>query len=169
MSLWDKQEQAKSRGYGHIHKLLELRWFRTSTNKKDGVGRAPLPRLHTDSTKGVSRRENIPTQCGPAGPTQLHLGVYRLMHPVHRVFNVQRLPSIDHYSHLTRAIMSNLPSSSSLRSDLDVIFDAARRTYKKQTGKDITARPLATELQSWDSPDAILALLRRQIPTPDQS
>src|SRR5712691_3746268 len=65
--------------------------------------------------------------------------------------------------------MSNLPSSSTSRSNLHAIFNAALRTYKKKTGKDITSHPLTTELQSCDSPDAILAVLRRQIPTPDQS
>ena len=65
--------------------------------------------------------------------------------------------------------MSNIPSSSTSRSNLDAIFNAALATYKKKTGNDITSHPLATELQSCDSPDAILALLRRQIPTQDQS
>ena len=65
--------------------------------------------------------------------------------------------------------MSNLPSSSTSRSNLDAIFNAALKAYKKKTGKDITSHPLANELQSCDSPDAILAVLRRQIPTPDQS
>jgi len=65
--------------------------------------------------------------------------------------------------------MSNVPSPSTSCSNLDSIFNAALRTYSKKTGKDITSHPLATELQSCDSPDAILAILRRQIPTPDQS
>ena len=65
--------------------------------------------------------------------------------------------------------MSSAPSLSTSRSNLDSIFNAALRTYKKKTGKDITSHPLATELQSCDSPDAILVVLRRQIPTPDQS
>ena len=65
--------------------------------------------------------------------------------------------------------MSNVPSSSTSRSNLDAIFNAALKAYKKKTGKDITSHPLAIELQSCDSPDAILAILRRQIPTPDQS
>ena len=63
--------------------------------------------------------------------------------------------------------MSNVPSPSTSRSNLDSIFNAALRTYKKKTGKDITSHPLATELQSCDSPDAILAVLQRQIPTPN--
>jgi hypothetical protein len=65
--------------------------------------------------------------------------------------------------------MSNVPSSSTSRSNLDAVFNAALRTYKKKTGKDITSHPLATELQSCDSSDAILAVLRRQIPITDQS
>ena len=65
--------------------------------------------------------------------------------------------------------MSNVPSSSTSRSNLDAVFNAALKVYKKKTGKDITSHPLATELQSCDSPDAILAVLRGQIPTPDQS
>jgi len=78
-------------------------------------------------------------------------------------------PPIDHHPHLTRPIMSNLPSTSTSRSNLDSIFNAALRAYKKKTGNDITSHPLATEFQSCDSPDEILAVLRRQIPTPDQS
>ena len=76
---------------------------------------------------------------------------------------------IDHSPHLTRAIMSILPLPSTSRSNLDSIFDAALKTHKKKTGKDITSHPLANELQSCDSPDAILAVLRRQIATPDQA
>ena len=65
--------------------------------------------------------------------------------------------------------MSSDPFPSTSRSKFNSIFNAALRTYKEKTGKDITSHPLATELQSCDSPDAILAVLLRQIPTPDQS
>src|SRR5579863_9315101 len=65
--------------------------------------------------------------------------------------------------------MSSVPSPSTSRSNLDSIFNAALTAYKKKTGKDITSHPLATELQSCDSPDAILAVLRRQIPMPNKS
>jgi hypothetical protein len=65
--------------------------------------------------------------------------------------------------------MSDDPSPSTLCSNLNTIFDGALRAYKKKTGNDITSHPLATELQSCDSPDAILAVLRKQIPTPGQS
>jgi hypothetical protein len=65
--------------------------------------------------------------------------------------------------------MSNLTSPSTSRSNLDSIFNAALKAYKKKTGNDITSHPLATELQSCDSPDAILAVLQRQIPSQDLS
>jgi len=65
--------------------------------------------------------------------------------------------------------MSNVPSPSTSRSNLNSVFNAALTTYRKKTGKDITSHPLATELQSCASPDAILTVLRRQIPTPYQS
>jgi hypothetical protein len=65
--------------------------------------------------------------------------------------------------------MSNIPSQSTSRSKFDAIFNAALRSYKKKTGNDITSHPLATELQSCDSSDAVLAILRRQLSTPDQS
>ena len=77
--------------------------------------------------------------------------------------------TIDHHPHSPRAIMSNVASPSTPRSNLDGIFKAALRIYKKNTGKDITSHPLAAELQLCDSPDTILAVLRRQLPTPDQS
>jgi len=117
----------------------------------------------------MSRHENR-QQCRPTrlmqAATPFHLGI---LTNAPSSLSVQRSLSVDHNSYLTWAIMSNLPSSSSSHSNLDAIFDAALRTYKKQTGKDITAHPLATELQSCNSPDAILALLRRQLPTLDQS
>jgi len=65
--------------------------------------------------------------------------------------------------------MSSPPSQSTSRSNFHSIFNSALRAYNKKTGKDIASHPLATELQSCDSPDAILAVLRRQVPSLDQS
>ena len=65
--------------------------------------------------------------------------------------------------------MSSTPSPSTSRSNLDSIFNAALQEYKKKTGKDITSHPLATELQPCQSPDTVLAVLRGQIPSFDQS
>ena len=65
--------------------------------------------------------------------------------------------------------MSSTPSLSTSRANLDSIFNSALQVYKNKTGKDITSHPLATELQSCDSPDAILAVLQRQLPSLDRS
>jgi len=65
--------------------------------------------------------------------------------------------------------MSSTPSPSTSRSNIDSIFNAALQAYKKKTGNDITSHPFATELQSCHSPDTVLAVLRRQIPSLDQS
>ncbi|KAH9053687.1 hypothetical protein EDB87DRAFT_1690062 [Lactarius vividus] len=62
---------------------------------------------------------------------------------------------------------SPLPSTSS--SDFDSIFRTAFKAYKKRTGHDITAHPLATLLKTCDSPSAILAVLRAQVEEFDQS
>jgi len=76
---------------------------------------------------------------------------------------------INHPPHSSQAIMSSPPSQSTSRSNLDSIFNSALQAYKKKTGKDIASHPLATELQSCDSPNAILAVLRRQVPSLDRS
>jgi len=76
--------------------------------------------------------------------------------------------SIDHPPHSPRDIMSSPPSQSTSRSNFDSIFNSALQAYKKKTGKDIASHPLATELQSCDSPNAMLAILRRRVPSLDQ-
>jgi len=65
--------------------------------------------------------------------------------------------------------MSSTPTPSTSRSNLDSIFSSAFQAYKKKTGKDITSLPLAAEIESCHSPDAILAVLRSQISVLDQS
>ncbi|KAN0141605.1 Ankyrin repeat-containing domain protein [Lactarius tabidus] len=41
-----------------------------------------------------------------------------------------------------------------------LLFNEALKEYRRKTGKDITAHPLAEEIKSCDSPDAILAVLQ---------
>jgi len=77
--------------------------------------------------------------------------------------------SINHPPHSPQAIMSSTPSQSTSCSNFHSIFNTALQAYKKKTGKDITSHPLAIELQSCDSPNAILVILRGQVPSLDQS
>jgi len=65
--------------------------------------------------------------------------------------------------------MSQVPSTSTSSTDFQAIFTAALEVYKKKTKKDIASHPLAVQLQSCNSPDAILAVLRTQVQTFDES
>src|SRR5260221_12135784 len=84
------------------------------------------------------------------------------------LIDAPRSPPIYHLPHLPRTAMSSTSSPSTSHSNLDSIFNAALQAYKKKTGKDITSHPLATQLQSCNSPDTVLAVLRSQIPSVDQ-
>ncbi|KAH9055850.1 hypothetical protein EDB83DRAFT_2316187 [Lactarius deliciosus] len=65
--------------------------------------------------------------------------------------------------------MSRVQPTETSSMDFEKIFGAALEAYKKQTKKDIASHPLATQLQSCDSPSAILAILRAQVQTFEQS
>ena len=69
--------------------------------------------------------------------------------------------------------MSQVPSASTSTTksttNFDTIFTAALKEYKKQTKRDISSHPLAAQLQSCDSPSAILAVLQARVQKFDQS
>ena len=65
--------------------------------------------------------------------------------------------------------MSQVPPTVVSSTNFDTIFTAALKAYNKQTKKDIASHPLAVQLQSYDSPNAILTVLRAQVQTLDQS
>ncbi|KAH8999577.1 hypothetical protein EDB86DRAFT_3242615 [Lactarius hatsudake] len=65
--------------------------------------------------------------------------------------------------------MSRVPPTATSSMDFEKIFGTALEAYKKQTKNDIASHPLATQLQSCDSPGAILAVLRAQVQTFEQS
>jgi hypothetical protein len=67
------------------------------------------------------------------------------------------------------SIMSAGPSTSTSNSNFASIFSAALTSYKRKTKKDLTSHPLLPSLQSCDSPEAILTVLRDQIPAFNQS
>jgi hypothetical protein len=66
-------------------------------------------------------------------------------------------------------IMSAGPSTSTSNSNFASIFNAALESYKRKTKKDLTSHPLLPGFQSCDSPEAILTVLREQIPAFNQS
>jgi fungal STAND N-terminal Goodbye domain len=55
------------------------------------------------------------------------------------------------------------------RSNYQSIFDSALEAYKKKTGKDLTKDPLLRSIETCQSPDAVLTILRAQILGPGQS
>jgi hypothetical protein len=60
-------------------------------------------------------------------------------------------------------------SSSTALSNYQAIFDRSLEAYKKKTGKDLTKDPLHHRLESCNSSDAVLTILRAQIFEPDQT
>ena len=65
--------------------------------------------------------------------------------------------------------MSDSPSTSTSQSNFVSIFNAALESYKRKTKKDLASHPLLPTLQSCDSAEAILTVLREQIPASNQS
>jgi hypothetical protein len=65
--------------------------------------------------------------------------------------------------------MSQNPPTADSSSNYQVIFDNALNAYKSKTGKDLKSDPLLRTLESCNSPDAVLILIRQQIPGFSQS
>jgi len=65
--------------------------------------------------------------------------------------------------------MSQTSTATTSSSNYQFIFDNALEAYKKKTKKDLRSHPLLPKLQTCKSPDAVLAVLREQIPIFDQS
>ena len=66
-------------------------------------------------------------------------------------------------------IMSDPPSTSTSQSNFVSIFNAALESYKRRTKKDLASHPLLPTLQSCDSAEAVLTVLRDQIPAFSES
>ena len=61
--------------------------------------------------------------------------------------------------------MSHATSSNASPANFDLIFDSALDAYKKRTKQDLTSHPLLPALQACNSPEAVLAVLREQVPS----
>ena len=72
----------------------------------------------------------------------------------------------------SQSIMSQTPATtaaSSSSSPFQAIFQAAIKSYQKQTKKDLLDHPLASQLQDCDSNSAIIAILQEQVREFDKS
>jgi hypothetical protein len=65
--------------------------------------------------------------------------------------------------------MSHTPAETTASSRFQAIFQAALKSYRKQTKEDLLAHPLASQLQSCESTTAILAILQDQVREFDKS
>ncbi|KAH9016843.1 hypothetical protein EDB84DRAFT_709778 [Lactarius hengduanensis] len=65
--------------------------------------------------------------------------------------------------------MSQTLAIAAASSRFQAIFQAALKSYQNQTKKDLIAHPLASQLQSCDSTNAILAVLQDQVREFDQA
>ncbi len=70
----------------------------------------------------------------------------------------------------SRSIMSTVPTAptSTSQSNFVSIFNSALESYKRKTKKDLASHPLLPSLQSCDSPEAVLTVLRDQVPAFNQ-
>ena len=60
-------------------------------------------------------------------------------------------------------------TAESSSTNFQLIFNNALKAYERRTKKDLVAHPFAAELQSCNSPSAILAVLHQQLQGLDRS
>ncbi len=65
--------------------------------------------------------------------------------------------------------MSAAPSTSISQSNFASIFNAALESYKRKTKQDLPSHPLFMNLESCNSPEAVLTVLREQVLAFNQS
>jgi hypothetical protein len=65
--------------------------------------------------------------------------------------------------------MSHTQPTASSSSNFQLVINNALKAYEKRTRNDLLAHPLAAQLQTCDSPGAILAVLQQQVQELDQS
>jgi len=65
--------------------------------------------------------------------------------------------------------MSHTPTATTSTSNYQVIFDNALEAYRKKTKKDLRSHQLLPKLQTCNSPDAVVMLLRDQMLAIDPS
>ena len=70
---------------------------------------------------------------------------------------------------LNATATSTGPSKASKASNFQLVFNTALKAYEKKTKRDLLAHPLASQLQSCDSPASILAVLQSQVDDLEQA
>ncbi|KAH9033909.1 hypothetical protein EDB85DRAFT_2274618 [Lactarius pseudohatsudake] len=92
--------------------------------------------------------------------TRSHFG-HVWMRAYHIDLSIFKHEAVHISSEAAIGIMSlNIQASSSSTPSFQPIFEKALEEYKKKTGNDLTAHPLAAEINSCDSPESILIVLQ---------
>ena len=65
--------------------------------------------------------------------------------------------------------MSHTPTATASSSNFQLVINNALKEYQKRTKNDLVLHPLAAQLQTCDSPAAILTVLQQQVQGLDQS
>ena len=107
----------------------------------------------------------------PCGPVRPALAQKRLKCPASLQIIDHPLSSALATSDMSQKPISAVAASSTSVSELrfQTIFQAALKSYRKQTKEDLLAHPLASQLQSCNSTTAIIALLQDQVREFDKS
>ena len=79
------------------------------------------------------------------------------------------LRHLPYYTPSMATVSQSPPEVASSSGHYEVIFDNAMKAYKKKTGKDLASDPLRRRLETCNSPDSVLAMLKDQIPGFHQS
>ena len=108
-----------------------------------------------------ARGPELPKQCSGAPSERC-----KVLFP-----SAQLSPSLHHEQTLQVAsvLMSHSHSTASASNNFQLIINNALKAYEKRTKQDLLAHPLASQLQTCDSPAAILAILHQQVKGLDQS
>ena len=83
--------------------------------------------------------------------------------------SAQPRPGVYHHLSTNNLLASALMSHSHTSNHFQLIINNALRAYEKRTKKDLLSHPLATQLQTCNSPGDILAVLHQQVQGLDQS
>ena len=83
--------------------------------------------------------------------------------------SAQPRPGVYHHLSTKNLLASALMSHSHTSNHFQLIINNALRAYEKRTKKDLLSHPLATQLQTCNSPGDILAVLHQQVQGLDQS
>jgi hypothetical protein len=82
---------------------------------------------------------------------------------------IRHLPLITNNLLASALMMSHSQPTASSSNNFQLIINDALNSYKKRAKRDLLSHPLATQLQTCNSPGDILAVLHQQIQGLDQS